>query len=242
MNPAAIPNPPRGYQYILHYRDGGLYDIVKVVMKVANDDCSLQVKEFVKKFNGYSSDREKLYQLWLWVRMNIKYVEDSDNKKLINLWESRSSERIKWRGLRTSKQFIKDPLAVLTSKTADCKSMSELIYHSCLEMSIPGFVRFTSYDSSQALGHVYPVAILDGQCIPVDAVWHKFGDEKPPTYFENYLPEMYSKDAEMLRAVRTSRPHVSAIGNIDTWWNKLKNWQKAVAVCIGSAIAFKIIE
>lgn len=220
MNTAAIPNPPR--RVIVHHRWGGTKDIMAVIMAVVdNEALTAQVATFAEAYRGAGPEQQKegLRRLWQTCRTQIKYQEDANGT-----------------------QAIKHPARTWAEKQADCKSLTVFIYHVCRALDVPCFIRFSSYDESKQIGHVYPVAVLDGVAVPVDAVWHRFDDEKRPTYFENHLPGVFAQDAEMLRAVKTSKPNNSAIGNIDCWWHRLKDWQKALAVCIGSAVAYKIIE
>jgi len=106
---------------------------------------------------------------------------------------------------------------------------------------VPCFIRFASYDTSKRIGHVYPVAVVGGVAVPVDAVWNRFDDEESPTYFENHLPAVFANDATMVAAVKNSQPdnpYIGAIRGFQTW----KNWQKAVAAFLGGWIVLKIVQ
>lgn len=221
MNGAtAIPNPPR--RVIVHHDWGDTKDIMAVIMGVVdNDQLTEQVRAFAQQYKGENptAQIEGLRRIWQTVRREVRYQEDKDGY-----------------------QAIKHPGRLWAEKVGDCKSKTVFIYHVCRAIGVPCFIRFASYDPNRRIGHVYPVAVVNGEAVPVDAVWHLYNSEKEPTYFENHLPAAFAKDAEMLRAVRTSRPNSAAIGAIRGAWSNLKQWQKLAAVVIGGWLTYKLVS
>jgi len=212
--------PATSRRVIVHHDWGGTKDIMQVIMGVVNNESlSKQVAAFAEQYRGETpqAQKEGLNRLWLTCRNEIRYRED-----------------------KAGTQAIKHPARTWADREADCKSLTVFIYHCCRALDIPCFVRFSSYEKDRNIGHVYPVAVIAGQPVAVDAVWHRFDDEKPPTYFENHLPRVFAKDASMHRVITYSKPNTSAISGITTGWHQLASWQKAIALFAGGWTIYKI--
>ena len=202
---------------IVHHDWGNTKDIMKVLMAVIDKDTLKgQVTAFVASLAPYDtpgSQRAALRRLWQICRYEIKYQEDQ-------------------KGL----QAIKHPARTWHDRQADCKSLTVFIYMCCRAMDIPCFIRFASYTSTKQIGHVYPVAVVDGEAMPVDAVWHRFNGEERPTYFENHLPAVFADDPQMRRAVKNSVPHQHAIGSVTA----LPVLQKSLLAFLAGWLVYKI--
>lgn len=130
-------------------------DIVSLVQHVAKTRVS-ETAVFAKKF---SPDIKGLRKLFNWVYQNITYkVDPAEN------------------------QWVQSPGWLNKSQKGDCKSISALISTTLTNMGIDHKIRYVSYSGGE-FTHVYPVAILNGQEIPMDVVWKiqnggQFGKEK----------------------------------------------------------------
>lgn len=231
------------FLYIRHFKNGSTSDILKVIMlAVDNESYTAQVNDFVSEFREEAKSNPKavLFSLWKKIRQHIKYIEDGDNTKLINMWDAAIRRNTGDSNSKfLTKQFIKDPKSVLLSKTADCKSLTVLFFHCCKNLEIPAFIRPASYAKNKVIGHIYPVAVVDGlEAVPIDCVWYRFGAEKAPTYFENILPAVYKDDINMLNAVKTSLPLTNAIGSLTSNWQQLNIIQKIAAAAVGSWLLY----
>lgn len=213
-----IENPPR--RVIEHYRNGDTPDIMQVIMEVVNqDELKNQVQVFARQYRATDQEQqiEQLRQLWQTCRSEIRYKED-----------------------RPGLQAVKHPARIWAEKEGDCKSLTVFIYHCCRAIGIPCFIRFASYDTSKQIGHVYPVAVVGGRPVVVDAVWHRFNDEKKPTHFENHLPAVFANDKQMRHIVATAAARPSAIGSIQSGWQGLSKRQKALAAIVGSLVLYRL--
>ena len=120
------------------------------------------VKDLAVLLRG-CNDTETLKNIWQFVRTNIKYVADSVNN-----------------------DSVQSANALLFKGIGDCKSMTLISAAFCRELKIPYKFRFTGYDGSKRIKHVYLIAWADNKIIPVDCVYWKFGYEVPFTYREDY--------------------------------------------------------
>ncbi len=87
-------------------------------------------------------------------------------------------------------QWVQTPSYLWSTKQGDCKSYTvfgaAMLYH----MGVDHIIRYVSYGSMD-VRHVYPVAVLDGQEIPLDVVYKQqeggqFGTEKPYSYKKDF--------------------------------------------------------
>lgn len=159
---------------IIHVPWGGdTKDIIRVIMEVANErDIESQVADFAQKFKARNTrdQYELIHELWAFCRRRIEYVADG--------WEE---------------QKIQHPRRVYHSRKGDCKSLTLFVYACLSAIGIPCFIRFASYWDEAAvkqakrngqevrvgqIGHVYPVAIIDGRTVPVDVCLEQFDAEQ----------------------------------------------------------------
>lgn len=139
-------------------------DIVELVEEVLNSD----VDDTEGLAKTYMATRQGLHQLYRDVYNRITYVEDP-----------------------SFHQWVQTPSYLWHhTKRGDCKSLTVFISSVLQNMGIPHYIRYVSYDfrsyiprSNKKFKHVYPVAILNGQELPLDVVFEKqeggqFGTEK----------------------------------------------------------------
>ncbi len=166
MNTKSIQKPRDGR--IVHFKKGDNNDIINVMIRSANDKRIVEdVQQFVRD-NRLTGSMKDLERLWSFVKYDIQYLEDG------------------------SKQDIQYPSALWQSKAGDCKSKT-LFIGACLEaMGIPWICRFATYSpTSKYVTHVYPVALIAGKEIIIDAVWDYFNEQKEPKYkVKNYKMEV----------------------------------------------------
>lgn len=150
----------KGKLKVLH-EDGDTEDIIKVVLD-ADKFKSKEFCQFAEQFAG----KDGLKKLWRFVRFNIKYKEDPFGH-----------------------QYIQLPPALWKSGVGDCKSKTLFINAVLRCLGISYKTRFVSYGSTKVT-HVYTVAIIDGQELPIDAVYTKFGQEAPYSYKRDYMTKI----------------------------------------------------
>lgn len=141
--------------------NGKTVDIQNVIIAVSKDGIWKDTKEFSKDFKATYNG---LWALWRWVKNNIQYIEDPDGV-----------------------QWVKDPARLYSDGSGDCKSFTLFIISVLQNLGIPYIIRFTSYiKGSKRVTHVYPVAILNGKEVILDAVWYAFDSQKSYTYKQDF--------------------------------------------------------
>jgi hypothetical protein len=141
---------------IYHKKNGSNLDIRKVLENpqiMAN--AIHQTKAIAQKFKG-ASTRDTCYNIWKYLKNNIRYKED---------------------GLEN--QNIKLPSRFLKDKSGDCKSYSLFTAAVLANLGINSSWTYASYNSDPTPQHVY-ITTANGTI--VDGVWTGFDKEKRPTY------------------------------------------------------------
>lgn len=144
------------------------------------------------------SDKETIaYNIFAWTNDNIRYKKDPDGQ-----------------------QWVKTPARLIYDGCGDCKSMTILICSVLTLLGVKNKFRFVSYDHTTNYSHVYPVAIIDGEEIPVDVVaWkqkgYEFGTEveftnKKDIMNTTKISELSGFDANMKGATSILRDNISA--------------------------------
>lgn len=137
----------------LLHRKGDTDDIINVVLRTLTENRD-DVKALAKTV---SKDYEGLKEVFNLVKDNIEYQEDPDGG-----------------------QWIQTPAYLWhKSRIGDCKSFTVFIASILHHMGISYIIRFVSFDSSKTPSHVYPIAILKGKKVIMDAVYTWFDAEKP---------------------------------------------------------------
>ncbi|MEN9611216.1 MAG: hypothetical protein RLZZ628_2030 [Bacteroidota bacterium] len=153
----------------IHYENGKTVDIQRIIFQVNQKDIWRQTEKFSHQF---SRDYNGLRDLWHFVKDNITYQEDP-----------------------IGFQYVQHPAALWKSKVGDCKSFTLFIVSVLQNLGIPYLIRFSSYRKGDVT-HVYPVAILDGREVILDAVWDYFDSEK-----EYYRKEDFKFEKQMSQIV-----------------------------------------
>lgn len=142
-------------------------------------------------------DENIAYNIFVWISDNIRYKKDPDGQ-----------------------QWVKTPARLIYDGCGDCKSYSILICSVLTIMGVKNKFRFVSYDGTTNYSHVYPVAIIDGEQIPVDVVaWQQkgveFGNEVEYTNKKDIMnttkiSELSGFDANMKGTTSILRDNISA--------------------------------
>lgn len=191
-------------------------DIIRVLMEIANErDIEGQVKEFALKYKAREPkyQLELVRQLWAFCRSHIRYKADG--------WQE---------------QAMQHPRRVYHTRQGDCKSMTLFVYACLSSIGVPCFIRFASYWSRRAvmearergenvsvgqIGHVYPVAIIDGREVPVDVCLEKFNAEQPAVRVLDKYTEAWPRQniAAAIGSIERSPPRwvKLSIGFIALW-------------------------
>lgn len=150
---------PEGKTRVTHH-SGNTEDIISELIEA---DKNFQSGGFCRFAQQFSADLEGLRALWKFVRTKIKYKEDA-----------------------LGFQGLQNPAALWASGVGDCKSKTLFINAVLRCIGVPYIIRFTSYSREPKPTHVYTVIIWNGQELPIDAVYDKFGKEAPYTYKLDY--------------------------------------------------------
>lgn len=150
---------PKGQNIYRFRKDGDTNDIIKGILDHDKTD-SMYTRDVAKKFKG-KTDRETAYNIWKFLKTEIKYVEDP-----------------------LGKQFIKTPSMLLQTGFGDCKSYSIFTASILKNLGIPYAYRFVTYGANTPVPtHVYVVMNPNTNPVVIDAVYGgPFGSEKKPYY------------------------------------------------------------
>ena len=135
---------------ILRHKDGNTWDIISVIMR-ADQKMGKNMCAFAEQFEA---TYESLYDLWYWVRKNIKYIAD-----------------------KPGHEKVKHPEVTWKDGFGDCKSFSLLVASVLRCIGVKYKYRFTSYSKNSDPTHVYVIAQLKGREIIIDSVHTKYDDE-----------------------------------------------------------------
>jgi hypothetical protein len=191
---ATIP-PPRNARTLIK-KEYRTGDIVSLVQKVARTNVA-DTATFSRRFRP---TRAGLKALFNWVDRHFRYKENPPGS-----------------------QWVQTPAWLNKHRVGDCKSFTAFISTTLTNMGVDHIIRYAAYRPGD-LRHVYPVAILNGEEIPMDVVWKKqeggtFGKEKWP---------QRTKDFRMkgLAQLGTAISGQDYIGKMET---ELKDIQQAAA-------------
>lgn len=150
----------------------------------------------------HSSDPyEAAHNIWEWVVANIRYKKDPEGE-----------------------QWVKTPSRLIYDGCGDCKSMTILICAVLTNLGIKNKFRFVSYDKTRNYTHVYPVAVIDCEDVPLDAVAYI----QRGTDFGNEIKYNYKKD----HMNKTVISELSGVGRMNGAISKLNdNMSAAKLVC-----------
>jgi hypothetical protein len=152
MNRARVGVKPAENRTVLTTR-GNVWKIVETIVQA--DRESAEFTEELAANLRQSSDLKSLREAWTFVKTHVRYVRD-----------------------RAGMETVKSPGKTWADQKGDCKSFSVFIGSLLQNWGIPYVYRVAFYDpQNPQSGHIYPVALLDGKQIPVDAVHTRFGEE-----------------------------------------------------------------
>ncbi|WP_052593228.1 hypothetical protein [Aureispira sp. CCB-QB1] len=143
--------PPSNYVRELHHHNGATQDIIDVIL-LADKKNDTRFCEFAKQFEPTKAGLKKL---WKFTKHQIKYKTDAFGT-----------------------QDIKFPAALWKVRKGDCKSKTLFINQVLKCLGIDYITRFVKFDKGDYT-HVYSIAILNGQKIPIDSVYDYFNKEAP---------------------------------------------------------------
>ncbi len=167
------------------HKNARIGDIVQAVLH-ADGKGSYFVEGMAESLRR-RNDRETLRAVWSFVKDNIRYVRDPIGHEL-----------------------VKSPGAMWESKSGDCKSFSVMIGSILRCLGFRYFYRVARYDPKKPeMGHIYPVAIVDGRKIIVDAVHDNFDEEYDYWKKQDYEP---GGTASLGAAPSSSKQTMLAIG------------------------------
>ncbi|MEM6771196.1 MAG: hypothetical protein AAF597_11485, partial [Bacteroidota bacterium] len=177
--------PPRNAK-TLHKKEYRTGDIVNLVQKVVRSHVA-DTASFAHRF---PPTRKGLQSLFNWVDRNFTYREDPSKN-----------------------QWVQTPAWLNKHKIGDCKSFTVFISTVLSNMGVDHLIRYTAYRAGE-LRHVYPVALLDGEAVPLDVVWKKqeggsFGREKRYRRKKDY-------PVEGLYQLGTTYSGADLIGQVET--------------------------
>ncbi|MEM9259799.1 MAG: transglutaminase domain-containing protein, partial [Bacteroidota bacterium] len=141
-------------------------DIIQLVQEVIKTD----VDDTEVLAQQFSPTKEGLRALFELVDRSFRYEEDPPGS-----------------------QWVQTPSYLWNTRVGDCKSYTVFISSVLQNIGLPHLIRYAAYGTRQ-YRHVYPVALLDGEKIPLDVVWKKqeggpFGQEKPYTKKKDFRVE-----------------------------------------------------
>jgi hypothetical protein len=164
--------PPYKKKLTLSYANAITGDIIDQLNK-----CFPQAKKdvllFAEQFRG-KDDYETAFNVWKYVRENVKYKRDPDGIQVIQ-----HPPALIRRGLKTN-------------GGGDCKSMSLCISSILSALNVKNVqLRYVSFKPDFVPTHVYTIFEYNNRIVPVDSVLTKFDYEKPYTYKKDYKMNVY---------------------------------------------------
>lgn len=146
-------------QRTVFYEDGGVDEIIQVILHA--DRLSQPATARFASMLRANSEERTLYNVWRFVRKNIRYIRDTPGHEV-----------------------IKSPMRTWQDRFGDCKSHSVFTGSLLKNLGFRYFYRVAFYDRRQPeQGHIYAIARLnDGREIIVDSVNDAFNDEHGPIW------------------------------------------------------------
>ncbi len=178
---------PKGNNIYQFRKDGDTNDIIEGILDHDTRDAQY-TRNVAKVFRG-ATDRETAFNIWNFLKTQIKYVEDP-----------------------IGKQYIKTPSMLLQTGFGDCKSFSIFTGSVLRNLGIPYAYKFVTYGSTTPVPtHVYVIANPHTAPIVIDAVYDgPFGSEKKPYYRKKQydMTKIYS-----VSGIGNAQPGTLDVGN-----------------------------
>lgn len=162
--------------------DADVQDILTVVMYA--DQQSRQSTERFARFLKGPTDHDTLYNVWRFVRKNIRYVKDAPFKEV-----------------------VRTPGCTIAVKKGDCKSMTVMVGALVRSLGYRFQYKVVFYDAGNPeAGHIYTVVFLPGgEKVIVDPVYHEFNVELPYWSSQIYRTDEAAQEVA-LSGVQTPTP------------------------------------
>lgn len=149
-------------------KKGVTEDIIDAVVDCYNrniDNVPQSLLTIVNAADAY----ETANNIWSWCADNIRYKKDP-----------------------AGEQWVKTPSRLIYDGCGDCKSITILICAALTRLGIKNKFRFVSYDKTRNYTHVYPVAVINKEEVPIDVVAYiqrgtDFGEEIKYTYKKDVM-------------------------------------------------------
>lgn len=152
MNRARIGIKPAENRIVLKTQ-GDVWAIVKTIVQADRESAAF-TEELARNLRR-PDDLATLLEAWRFVRTHVRYVRD-----------------------RAGLETVKSPGKTWEDGKGDCKAFSVFIGSLLQNWGIPYVYRVAFYNpAAPQSGHIYPVAMVGGKQIPVDAVHTRFGEE-----------------------------------------------------------------
>lgn len=133
-------------------------DIIKTINKNV-PTAVIQCKTIAKKFEG-NTELETCRNIWEFLKTKIQYKKDPAAAQMVRL----------------PRRFLRDG-------KGDCKSFALFTAGVLGALGIPFKIRYAGYNSGIKIpSHVY---VITDNGIIIDAVWHRFNDEKEPKFLKD---------------------------------------------------------
>lgn len=149
---------------MIRHDNAGVPEILDLIFVASKYGPSFTAK-FAPALRGQTVT-DTLENVWRFVRQNVKYKRDA-----------------------AGKEKVKSPGKLIYDGVGDCKSFSVIIASILTNLGIKWKYRVAFYDPKQPnAGHIYPVAIVGGNEIIVDAVHDTFDEEVEYWRAYDYAP------------------------------------------------------
>ncbi len=143
--------------------DADIPDIVNTIL-MGDKESRAFAFDFANRLKGRTV-RDTLKNIWGFTKNNVDYVRDNPGSEV-----------------------VKSAARTLKDKFGDCKSMSILNGAIMYHLGIPYKYRVSFYDEEKEQGHIYPIAMVNGQEIFVDSVVDYFDYQVTPAFYTDYYP------------------------------------------------------
>lgn len=172
----------------MRYEDAGVPEILELIFKASQYGPAFTAK-FSPSLRGRDK-KESAKNVWRFVRENVKYQRDP-----------------------AGRETVKSPGKLIYDGVGDCKSFTVLVVSILTNLGIPWRYRVAFYDPKQPnAGHIYPVAIIGGTDVIVDAVHDTFNEEVE--YWTAYDYDQGGKQIRKMDGGTLAGPAVTNFKNI----------------------------
>ena len=163
----ALPRPKYKNSIISPMQTTG--EITKAIIKGIRE--SLPQARATKDYFKAPTKIGTLNNLWTYIKKTHKYSAEPNENQTVKTLARIYADR---------------------NRGNDCKHFTTFITVYCLQHKIPVMLRLVSFKhNDKTPTHIYPVAIVNGREIPVDAVINNFGVNPPGVTYKKDIPLNY---------------------------------------------------